>query len=80
MNYLTINEAARILPGRPHRNTVGRWMLKGLDGVKLRSFKFGAKRVTTQQWCAEFIKASANRDGVHTAHMEASAELDALDV
>ena len=42
--YLTLVEAATLLPGRPHRNLTRRYMLKGIDGIKLRSIKLGTSR------------------------------------
>jgi hypothetical protein len=79
--YLSINEAAQRLPGRPHRNSVRRWMLRGCYGEKLRSVRFGAKRLTTDQWISEFVEAVQALDPACTsAHQEASAKLDALGV
>ena len=55
--YVTVTEAARLLPGRPHRNTARRYMLKGVGGIKLRSIKLGAtgNRFTTREWVDEFL-------------------------
>ena len=65
MPYLTINQAAAILPARPHRNTVVRWMQTGCDGMKLRSVRFGGKRLTSEKWVEEFIAAVSSSP--HTA-------------
>ncbi len=80
--YLTLVEAATLLPGRPHRNTARRYMLKGIDGIKLRSIKLGAtgNRFTTREWVDEFLSAVAAQQGDNSAHAEAEAKLDALGV
>jgi hypothetical protein len=80
-NYLSIRDACAILPGRPHFNTVRRWMFQGCNGIKLRSVRFGQKRLTTGQWCAEFVTAVyALEPNSTAAHQEASAVLDAMGV
>ncbi len=53
--YLSLRDATQFLPDRPHYNTVRRWMQEGCAGVKLRSVRFGGKRLTTAEWCEEFI-------------------------
>ncbi len=79
MEYLSIPESAAILPGRPHRNTVQRWMTKGVDGIKLRSIRLCGRRFTTEDWCREFIQAqTALADG--PPDFDAAAKLDALGV
>ena len=68
--YVTVTEAARLLPGRPHRNTARRYMLKGVGGIKLRSIKLGAtgNRFTTREWVDEFLSAvtAQQGDNMHT--------------
>ncbi len=78
-------EAAKIIPGRPHRNTIQRWMTRGYDGVVLRSFRLGGKRFTTVEAVEEFVAALSAKDTlgrkpVSSAHSEAEAELDRLGV
>ena len=80
-DYLSPREACSHFPGRPHVNTVRRWMNEGAQGVKLQSIRFAGKRLTTVDWCKDFI--SAVQVGVGTssvAHHEASAKLDALGI
>jgi hypothetical protein len=59
---LTLAEAAALLPGRKpgkrlYVNTVWRWCVKGLRGVRLRSVLVGGQRLTTRRWLQEFIQA-----------------------
>ena len=84
--YLTIRQAgSEHLPGRPHINTVRRWMFDGVKGdgvkrVKLRSVLIGGKRFTTEQWCDEFIAAISSLSSQLDQHCEAEAKLDVLGV
>lgn len=82
---LSPTEACKIIPGRPHRNTVQRWMTKGYDGVVLRSFRVAGKRFTTQEAVEEFVSALSAKDTlgvkpVSSAHSEAESQLDELGV
>ena len=59
---LTLTEAAALLPGRKpgkrlYVNTVWRWCVKGLRGVRLRSVLVGGQRLTTRRWLREFLQA-----------------------
>lgn len=80
--YLTVTDAAKFLPGRPHRNTARRYMLRGIDGIKLRSIKLGAtgNRFTKPEWIEEFVAAVAAQQSDNDAHAEAQAKLDAMGV
>jgi hypothetical protein len=81
MQYLSITQAAQRLPGRPHRNSVRRWMGQGCYGIKLRSVRFGGKRLTTEIWCDEFTEAVTARTGRQLSeHHQAEAKLDQLGV
>lgn len=79
--YLLVREACAILPGRPHLNTVRRWMNDGVNGVKLRSTRFGGKRLTTEEWCDEFIAAvQSAHSATDLDHYRANAKLDSLGI
>lgn len=79
--YLSAREACAHLPGRPHLNTVRRWMAEGISGVRLRSTRFGGKRLTTAAWCDEFIMAvQAANPETDIGHHRANAILDAFGV
>ena len=55
---LTITQAAKRCPARPHVATMWRWVLNGLDGVKLDSIKVGGKRLTSAEAISRFIAAT----------------------
>lgn len=79
---LTLAEATRIIPGRPHKNTLRRWCHSGVRGVKLGHFYSGATLCTTRRaiedfWAALNPQAPArSSDG----HAKAEAQLDAMGV
>jgi Protein of unknown function (DUF1580) len=79
-NYISPRQACPLLPGRPHINTVRRWMTQGSGGIKLRSLRFAGKRLTTEQWCQEFTDAMLLVGGQFMQHHEAEAKLDKLGV
>jgi hypothetical protein len=61
---LTLAEAARSLPGRPHLSTLQRWRLRGVRGVKLETILVGGRRVTSQEAIERFAAATtAAADG-----------------
>lgn len=61
--YLTLTEAARLIPGRrPGKRvslgTLWRWCTQGLrQGIRLKSVLVGGQRCTTRRWVEEFIEA-----------------------
>ncbi|WP_425400175.1 DUF1580 domain-containing protein [Aeoliella sp.] len=80
-SYLSVADAAKRFPGSPHVNSVRRWMQVGCRGVKLRSIRFGGKRLTTTQWCDEFDQAVRQADSAVTSeHHQAQAKLAAMGV
>jgi hypothetical protein len=80
LDYLPARDAIEHLPTRPHINTIRRWMFEGVNGIRLKSIRFGGKRLTTEQWCREFVEAVANRGGDFSEHHVAEAQLDQLGV
>lgn len=80
-DYWTVTQAAKAFPGNPHANSVRRWMHEGCYGIKLRSVRFGKKRLTTRQWCEEFAQAFEEADPAITAeHHKAQAKLAAMGI
>jgi hypothetical protein len=66
---ITINEAAKALPSRPHIAPVWRWVYHGCRGVKLETVSIGGRRMTSQEAIARFIERStavANGDAIPT--------------
>lgn len=59
--FITLAQAARLIPGRePGRkisiDSIWRWCIRGVRGVRLRSVLIGGRRFTTRQWLLEFIE------------------------
>jgi len=53
-DFLSLREACAHFPSRPHLNTVGRWATRGVYGVKLKTCRYGGKRLTRKAWIEEF--------------------------
>ncbi|HMO13032.1 MAG TPA: DUF1580 domain-containing protein [Pirellulaceae bacterium] len=52
---LSIKQAAKLIPSKPHAATLFRWMTKGSRGHKLQSWLVGGQRFTTALAIEEFI-------------------------
>lgn len=50
-----VEVAQRVLGRKMHPNTLTRWRLSGVRGVKLRCLRIGARWHTTTQWFREFL-------------------------
>ena len=82
---LTLLEATRLFPSKPHINSLRRWSRKGLNGVKLRTFRSGRRICTSREYVEEFIaKVSGKFDGdqepISQNHRAAEERLDSLGV
>ena len=85
VEYISAIQAAKIVPGRPHVNTVKRWWSQGYGGVILKSWRLAGKRFTTVAAIDEFLAATSgvedpNPRRTSSAHKQAEAKLDALGV
>jgi len=65
--HLTLPEAAKSLPGRPHLSTLHRWRLRGVRGVRLQTELIGGRRYTTRRWLREFRAATTAAGDPHAA-------------
>jgi transposase len=60
--YMSLAEAAKFFPSRPHIATVWRWATKGMkNGIKLDTAMIGGKRYTTEESVAKFLEALNGR-------------------
>lgn len=79
---LTLREAAKSLPNRPHISTVHRWRLRGVRGVKLETCLLGGSRVTSREALTRFSHAITKAvDGEHSPAVDqevVEAELNSL--
>jgi len=83
--YITLAEATKVIPGRPHINTVRRWCDRGFNGVILESWRCGNRRLTSIPAIDEFMKATTGIQGSgpsrkSTAHQRAEEQLDEMGV
>lgn len=74
--FVPISRASNLFPGNPHPNSIRRWAEKGLGGVKLRTMKFGGKRLTCDEWCSDFCRRVTANSDYELARLQAEAELD----
>ena len=64
---VTLTEAAKKLPHRPHASTIWRWYKAGIRGRRLETAVVGGRRVTSLEALARFSEAlTAERDGLPT--------------
>lgn len=80
---LTLSEAAKIIPGRPCKNTLRRWCHRGFRGIKLRSFYSGNALCVTERSIEEFwaaINPAHSPAPTTRAHQLAEQKLDELGI
>ena len=63
--FVLLSKAGRLLSTNPSPATMWRWALKGVDGVKLETFKIGGRRYTTAEALDLFL---ARLNGPHSAN------------
>ena len=66
-DYITMSQAARLLPSRPSSGTVWRWCRRGVRSatnqlIQLRHVRFGKRLYTRPAWLAEFGERLAQAD------------------
>ena len=52
---LSLAEASRLLPNRPHVSTLWRWCRRGVKGVRLQTVIVGGRRYTTAAFLSDFV-------------------------
>lgn len=55
---LSVTDACRILPGRPHVSTLWRWISRGVHGHRLETIVVGGRRFTSRESLERFIDAT----------------------
>ena len=53
--FVLLSKAGRLLPTNPSAATLWRWALRGVDGVKLETFKIGGRRYTSPDSVEKFV-------------------------
>lgn len=79
---ITLAEACKRVPGRPHASTLWRWCRKGVvsrggDRVHLRHVRMGSRVFTSNSWIEEFGSALAEADARSFAQPCPSASVSA---
>lgn len=54
---LSLRDAAKSLPGRPHISTIFRWRRVGVRGVRLETCRIGGRRFTSVEALNRFLIA-----------------------
>lgn len=55
---LTLSQAAKLLPGKPHVSTLWRWVQHGCRGIKLESLVLAGRRFTSREALDRFAAAT----------------------
>jgi hypothetical protein len=55
VTYILLSKAGRLLSTKPSPATLSRWAFKGVDGVKLETYKIGGRRYTTAEALDRFV-------------------------
>jgi hypothetical protein len=87
-DYLTLLEAVPYFLTRVHKNTAARWANKGCYGIKLKTIRYGGKRLTKKSWVEEFNQAVlgatpnvyADSPATSSTSQQAVSQLDAMGV
>ena len=76
-NLISLSEAAKITPGRPHTATLTRWCRPGIkartgERVRLKHWRVGRKLFTTAEALQEFFERTADADLPHFEERDAA--------
>lgn len=55
-DVVSLNDAAKILPNRPHVSTMWRWYKRGVRGIRLETAVLGGKRYTSKEAIQRFVE------------------------
>lgn len=59
-SLLSLADAARALPGRPHASTLWRWRTRGVAGRKLETVSLGGRVYTSREALQRFASHSGD--------------------
>jgi len=57
-DVLSMSQAAREIPGRPHVSTVWRWANRGIKGERLATVSIGGRIFTSRQAVTRFLEST----------------------
>ena len=74
---ISLSEAAKLTPGRPHTATLTRWCRPGIkartgERVRLKHWRVGRKIFTTPEALEEFFERTAEADLPHFSDRDAA--------
>lgn len=61
-DWMTLRQAAKELPTRPHVSTVYRWCLKGCRGMRLEHQRIGGRIIVSREGLRRFIESLTAAD------------------
>lgn len=73
-SLLTISQAAKSLPGRPHTSTLWRWVNRGVRNYRLETCMIGGRRFTSQEALARFFRRLSGAVSNEQAPLQTSCE------
>jgi len=79
---MSLQEAAKSLPGRPHVSTLHRWRARGVKGVRLECVRVGGRWYVTRKALQRFLRAvtaAADRGHKSTASANDGAGTEFFD-
>jgi hypothetical protein len=64
---LTLRQASKQIPSRPHVATLWRWVNKGCRGIRLESWLIGGLRYTSEEAIEKFFAQTNSKPVTSTA-------------
>lgn len=71
--FISITEAAKLVPGRVHISTCWRWINRGVRGHRLQTWMIGGLRKTTREALEDFL-ARLNPDAARVASVSTTRQ------
>jgi hypothetical protein len=80
-DLISLAEAGRALPGRPHVSTLWRWVTHGIgpERTRLETVSVGGRRYTSRQALRRFVAVRSDCDGKSERGVSARRESEAVD-
>ena len=62
-SVISMSEATKAFPRAVHRSTLHRWVVEGINGVRLEVARMGARHVTSHEAVERFLQSVNARAG-----------------
>ena len=81
LSMITLSQAAKLAPGRPHASTIWRWCRRGVlsrngERIRLEHIRMGGKIFTKAIWVEAFGRQLAAADAEYFADADTDSEDD----